>query len=50
MVYIQETDEYLEFINSDEYKSYLLEIQFYKDRISYNRFIDIKKFYTIIQY
>jgi hypothetical protein len=35
MVYIQETDEYLEFLKSDE--------------IKFNRFINIKKFYTIIK-
>ena len=50
MPYIKETKEYLEFLESDEYNDYLQEIQQYKEVISYNKFIDIKNLYTIINY
>ncbi len=50
MVYIQETEEYLKFIESDEYKAYLQEIKQYKDIISYNKFLDMKSLYLIIEY
>lgn len=44
MPYIEETNEYLEFLKSKEYNEYLQEIQDYKEIQSgefYNKFIDI---------
>lgn len=53
MSYIQQTKEYLEFLESNEYNDYLKEIQLYRETYEennciYNKFIDTKNFYEII--
>ena len=53
MSYIQQTKEYLEFLESDEYNAYLQEIQLYRETYEennciYNKFIDIKNIYEYI--
>jgi hypothetical protein len=55
MSYIQQTKEYLEFLESDEYNAYLQEIQFHREKTEenksskiYNKFIKISNIYEII--
>jgi hypothetical protein len=55
MSYIQQTKEYLEFLESDEYNAYLQEIQFHREKTEenksskiYNKFIKINNIYEII--
>jgi len=55
MSYIQQTKEYLEFLESDEYNAYLQEIQFHREKIEENisnefyiKFIDIKNIYEYL--